>query len=168
MPYADKEKGLAYLKAYNAKRKDSQKEYNKKYKESNRERIIKNGNTWAKNNPIVVKNYVLKRRYGATVQKYNELLENQKGCCAICKIHYSEFERAFHIDHCHKSNKIRGLLCVNCNTALGHFKEDVNLLEQAGKDSCFLNTDSKKGLAKFRSDINHLQSAIKYLSLNSE
>lgn len=35
MPYADREKGLAYLKAYNAKRKESRKEYNKKYKELN-------------------------------------------------------------------------------------------------------------------------------------
>ena len=35
------------------------------------------------------------------------------------------------VDHCHKTNKVRGILCTNCNLALGHFKDDVSLLEYA-------------------------------------
>jgi len=37
------------------------------------------------------------------------------------------------VDHCHTSNKIRGLLCTNCNTSLGGFKESVSNLENAVK-----------------------------------
>lgn len=166
MPYADKEKQLAYFKLYNAKRKDSRKEYNQKYSKIHRERIAKVNNAWIKNNPLLVKNYRLKRKYGTTIEEYIELLEKQNGLCAICKAHHSEFGKALHLDHCHISNKVRGLLCVNCNTALGHFKEDISILQTAiEKDRCFLSTDSKKGLTKLRGDINNLKSAIKYLTV---
>ena len=168
MPYADKEKAKAYRRLYNEKNKVFKKEYNRKYRELNREKLRDMANGWAKNNPLVVKNYILKRRYGVSVEIYNELLNKQNGCCAICGIHYTKFKRSMHIDHCHESNKIRGILCVNCNTALGHFKENIGLLQQAIKNgNMFLNSNNKKGLSKFCSDINNLQIAIIYLSANN-
>lgn len=162
MPYADKEKQKAYFKAYKEKRKEFYKEYNKKYKEENREKINQLANNWAKNNKPVVQGYILRRRYGIGVDEYNRLFELQNGRCAICQIHQSEFTRAFHVDHCHKSNKIRGLLCVNCNTALGHFKEKIEIIELAIVEKYF-NVQAQKGAAKFGYQMKVMKSAIEYL-----
>ena len=63
---------------------------------------------------------------------YDSMLESQNGVCKICNS--SETGRGdqwFVVDHCHKTNKIRGLLCNTCNRALGLFKDDISYLEQA-------------------------------------
>jgi hypothetical protein len=51
----------------------------------------------------------------------------QKGCCAICGRNESQFKRRLTIDHCHKTNKLRGLLCTNCNAAIGNINDDAEL-----------------------------------------
>lgn len=55
------------------------------------------------------------RFYGLTVEDYNRLLEAQQGGCALC----GRTTLKLHIDHDHDTGQVRGLLCVNCNTALG-------------------------------------------------
>jgi len=62
----------------------------------------------------------------------------QNNLCLICKkpeTTKNKFGTIFplSIDHCHKTNKIRGLLCMQCNTTLGRFKHDIELLKQAIK-----------------------------------
>lgn len=77
------------------------------------------------------------RRYGATVDEVIGLSEKQDHCCAICGVHKDDICHATFkhnplvIDHCHTTGKIRGLLCSNCNTLLGHAKDDVRILAQA-------------------------------------
>ena len=71
----------------------------------------------------------LKRKYKITEEDYKKMYEQQKGCCAICQKQI-EF-RKLCVDHSHKSNKVRGLLCTSCNLALGSFKDDILLLENA-------------------------------------
>lgn len=68
--------------------------------------------------------------YGISLNEYHQLLESQKGVCAICKSVCSSGRRLA-IDHCHKTNRIRGLLCGHCNQSLGKFKEDITILKQA-------------------------------------
>lgn len=53
--------------------------------------------------------------------------------CAICNLHQAELSLTLAVDHCHKTGKIRGLLCVNCNQGIGKFKDSVFLLEAAIK-----------------------------------
>lgn len=76
-------------------------------------------------------------KYGITNHTFDEMLSNQNNQCAICKIDHDEWKEQsgtrFCIDHCHSSKKIRGLLCMKCNTALGHFKDDVVSLQNAIK-----------------------------------
>lgn len=57
----------------------------------------------------------LKRNYNITVEQYNEMLEKQNGCCAICERPRELFERRLSVDHNHATNEIRGLLCTYCN-----------------------------------------------------
>lgn len=73
-----------------------------------------------------------KRMYGISLEDYNKMLKNQNEVCAICsKVCITG--RALAVDHCHKTGKIRGLLCAHCNTALGRFNDDPVMLEKAIK-----------------------------------
>lgn len=71
-------------------------------------------------------------KYGITIQQYNEMLISQNGQCAICgSTDPAGRGSNFHIDHCHDSNTVRGLLCANCNTAIGLFRESTEHLSSA-------------------------------------
>lgn len=69
----------------------------------------------------------LKQMYNISIDEYQEMYENQKGKCAICK---NPFE-VLHVDHCHNSNKIRGLLCHNCNIGIGNLQDSIQILQSA-------------------------------------
>jgi hypothetical protein len=62
---------------------------------------------------------------------YNKQFSKQKGCCTICGRHESEFKRRLNIDHDHETNKLRGLLCSNCNAGIGNLQDDAELLLKA-------------------------------------
>ena len=72
----------------------------------------------------------LKSRYGITEEDYELMSANQNNCCAICK---QKSEINLSVDHCHKTGIVRGLLCRNCNLALGYLKDDTNRIESAIK-----------------------------------
>lgn len=61
---------------------------------------------------------------------YQELLEIQEGRCGICNKHHTEFNKRFSIDHCHKTNRIRGLLCYSCNTKLGFVEKYIKAIAE--------------------------------------
>lgn len=65
--------------------------------------------------------------YGITKDDYDRMYEECGGHCPICKKYYE----LLHIDHCHKDGHVRGLLCNSCNTGLGKFNDDIELLERA-------------------------------------
>lgn len=65
-------------------------------------------------------------KYDMTTEDYNRMFDEQNGGCAICQKNISLV-----VDHCHNTNRVRGLLCNHCNTALGMFEDDVDRLQQA-------------------------------------
>jgi len=71
--------------------------------------------------------------------EYDKMFLKQKGRCKICGERVKKYRLS--LDHCHKTGKIRGLLCNNCNLALGNFKDNVRFLKKAIK---YLNDSSKK------------------------
>ena len=82
------------------------------------------------------RNEHLKRSYGITIDDYEILFNKQNGYCAICKRHQLEVKKTFHVDHCHITGKVRGLLCDDCNTGIGKLKENkfifINAIEYLG------------------------------------
>ena len=68
--------------------------------------------------------------FGLTFQEYEDLLEAQNGLCAICKEKCLSGRRLA-VDHDHVTGKVRGLLCLNCNTLLGKAHDDIDLLKRA-------------------------------------
>lgn len=89
----------------------------KRWREKNIERHADNHARW---------------KYGVEHGSYDAMLAAQGGVCAICSTDKpgSRLNR-FHIDHCHKSTVVRGLLCEHCNRGLGMFKDDPALLGRA-------------------------------------
>jgi Recombination endonuclease VII len=75
--------------------------------------------------------YHLKRKYGLTIRQYDDLLHAQKGRCAICGTDKPGHYRRFVVDHCHESGGVRGLLCERCNTGLGYYNHEPQLLSKA-------------------------------------
>lgn len=74
----------------------------------------------------------MKSVYGIDAQQYKTLLENQKGLCAICGTARPETPSGtWCIDHDHVTGEIRGLLCFLCNSGLGHFRDRIDLIENA-------------------------------------
>lgn len=84
---------------------------------------------WRVANPKKVKNGKLKYYWGISIDEYERMLNEQGGVCAICGTKPSE--RYLAIDHNHKTDSRRGLLCMECNTGLGKFKESVETMNKA-------------------------------------
>lgn len=74
-----------------------------------------------------------KRNYGITCDDYELMLDEQDHKCAICKgegfiMDYGKHQLKLVVDHCHTTGAVRGLLCHNCNRALGLLKDDIERL----------------------------------------
>lgn len=83
------------------------------------------------------RNWMLKARYGLSLERHAEMLKEQGFVCAICKTE-EEFlnsrtgrKQELSVDHCHETDRVRGLLCVGCNRGLGYFKDSKEALRAA-------------------------------------
>ncbi|WP_339754204.1 endonuclease VII domain-containing protein [uncultured Marinobacter sp.] len=71
----------------------------------------------------------LRSQYGINAEQHRKFLEAQNGSCAIC---LASFEgRRTCVDHCHKSGRVRGLLCAKCNSAIGFLSDSTDALRRA-------------------------------------
>jgi len=117
----------------------------RKYCKAHPEKVYAACMQWRKNNPEKFKKiqerfYVKKQdttyyadshrksSYGIGQEQFNEIRKSQKNRCKICNL---KFVKTPHIDHSHKTGKIRGLLCRLCNSVLGYVKEDRKILQAA-------------------------------------
>ena len=76
------------------------------------------------------------KKHGLSIDDYNRIKSEQNSACAICKRpeekkNKSGIPMVLAIDHCHKTGKVRGLLCGTCNGALGWIGDDLEFLERA-------------------------------------
>ena len=71
----------------------------------------------------------LKTQFGITSDDWEAMFQAQKGCCGICgKL---SAKRRLCVDHCHRTNKVRGLLCNSCNRGLGYLGDDIERLQKS-------------------------------------
>lgn len=84
---------------------------------------------WRKNDPRGVQRTALKNLYGITLEQWDRMLLRQGGRCAICEQPCPDL----HVDHCHATGKIRGLLCGSCNNGLGRFADEPERLRAAAR-----------------------------------
>lgn len=112
---------------------------NKEYRKNNKEKL-KVYERSRRSNPERLeydRQRYYQRKYGITRDEYNKMREDQAYRCKICGTHESVHKARWcghlHVDHCHSTGNIRGLLCKPCNTALGGFRDNIRYLETAIK-----------------------------------
>ena len=103
---------LEYAKQHRPKTKEARSAYMKAYNLKNKDRI---------------RDAKFQRKYGLTLTEYDLLWEKQGRKCYVCWA----TDRTFHLDHCHKTNKVRGILCSQCNHAIGLFQDNPNHMRRA-------------------------------------
>jgi hypothetical protein len=69
-------------------------------------------------------------QYGITLEEYNRLFILQNGKCAICSVSQ---DKSLDVDHCHKTNKVRGLLCRKCNLGIGFMQDNPEICKKASE-----------------------------------
>lgn len=72
----------------------------------------------------------IKKEYGLSKNEYLQLVHDQWSCCKLCNKHIPDHFK-LHVDHCHDTNKVRGLLCGKCNQGIGLLNHDIELLRKA-------------------------------------
>jgi hypothetical protein len=75
--------------------------------------------------------YRFRNNFGIDIATYERMAKQQGRLCAICGKDDRKLRNRLAVDHCHKTGKVRGLLCNQCNLALGAFQDDPMILEAA-------------------------------------
>lgn len=90
---------------------------------------------WRIAHPKHVRKYNLRAFYGISPEEVPRLRKLQKNKCKICQVRFNGkvWTRKPNVDHCHRTKVVRGLLCTNCNKALGLFKDSLPRLKNAVK-----------------------------------
>ncbi len=110
-----------YWKQYRLKNKDKRNLDNKRYKLKNKDKIKASR-----------RHQRFKEYYNLTLDAYNKILIKQEYKCACCGIDLKLLStKDIHVDHCHKTLKIRGILCRWCNWTLGASREEIHRLKSA-------------------------------------
>lgn len=126
----NKDKYRGYAEKYRRLNKEKHLEVVRKYnsrEDVKQKRKVKTKNDYNKN-----RNKHLMRCYGIGIEEYTEIEKSQGGCCAICGAKPEDCPRGvLYVDHDHKTDEVRGLLCSNCNTLIGMSFENKNILFSA-------------------------------------
>ena len=129
---ADREGYNAYMREYNSKNQPIRERKAKAVREANPEYAERRKTLETLSRADHEKHWSLKRKYGIGLDDWTRIKDSQSNSCAVCGVHESESgKKGLAVDHCHTEGQVRGLLCGNCNTGLGQFKDDVALLQKA-------------------------------------
>jgi hypothetical protein len=134
MPYKDKEKRKEYIKKHRQLNKEKYKIWDKNnYLKHIDERKIK-AKIWREKNKEEIainhkKNWYFKK-YGITLEERNNRIQSQNNKCMICGEEF-KYSKNIHVDHDHKTGKLRDMLCDYCNGGLGLFRDNVETLQKA-------------------------------------
>lgn len=107
------------------------------WREANHERVRAQNAEWIRNNRgrfrELCRGGHLQRKYGITTAQWETLFDAQGRRCANleCRADAPGSKSGWHVDHCHITGEIRGILCHHCNTGLGSFRDDPALLRGA-------------------------------------
>jgi hypothetical protein len=101
------------------------------WRKNNLPKLAAYSKQWRAENPRLAKDYSLQALYGVPLGTYDLLLTKQQGRCAICQSDNPGGRGDFHIDHCHRTKTIRGLLCHGCNVGIGSLQHSEDILLSA-------------------------------------
>lgn len=127
-----------YKKEWRKLNPDKAKQHNKTWREKtlnrariyykeNRETLLKNSKKWREANKHKIKNKYLKYQYGITTEQYDQILDDQNCCCKLCGSSPIKYPV---VEHCHKTGRIRGIVCQKCNMAIAAVENNQHLLNK--------------------------------------
>ncbi len=141
------EKEREYQRQYHIKNRDKKLKYALNYRLRNRESILRYKREWYHRNRDEMLKYwkkynsenkqrrrwiVTRCKYGVTESTFNSMLTSQDGRCAICDVEFTKAQKRLpHIDHCHDTGRVRGLLCHKCNAGIGFLQHSPKILVDA-------------------------------------
>ena len=99
------------------------------YYSRNTEKVRRKTSEYQRNHPEMRNKKNLKhtlKKFNLTIDDYNKMFKEQDGRCGCCGKHQSELEKRLHIDHCHDTDKVRGLLCWECNASIGKLGDNLD------------------------------------------
>jgi hypothetical protein len=109
-------------------------EYGRTYYAENRDLVLERNRQKYAENPDKDRDKHLRRKYGMTLEQFDEKLEAQGGRCPICETDKpGGAGNRFHVDHDHKTMQIRKLLCIKCNAVVGYADDDPDRLVRAAE-----------------------------------
>jgi hypothetical protein len=131
-----KERAAANRKVIYWKNVEEERRKLREYHHQNKEMKSASFKKWAEANKPAIRNKRLERVYGLSNEKYIEMFDEQHGLCAICGeeqqgVTKEGNTRFLCVDHCHKTGKVRQLLCVKCNTGIGQLNDDTGIMMKA-------------------------------------
>lgn len=127
-----REKNKDRQRQYRIKRKKEREEANKRYDSTDngkerrltyRKKRVESGKAFE---------YHIMTKYKLSIADYNRMKDQQNNSCKICFVEFVD-RRSTHIDHCHKTGAVRGLLCPRCNMLVGCIETGANLVSRAEK-----------------------------------
>jgi hypothetical protein len=114
---------------------EDHKAHKKELRDKSKDRYNKAKREWRKNNKeknaIQMKKDSLKRMYGLSLEKLDEMIVSQENKCPICQQQFDERAHKYHVDHDHTTGRVRAVLCVQCNLGLGRFCDNTDSLKRA-------------------------------------
>lgn len=105
------------------KNKEAGRRKAREYYRKNRDAILQK----LRDNPDARKDANLRQKYGISLSEWNGMLQKQRGRCSICRSSFVSTSQ-IHVDHCHRTERVRSLLCFNCNGMLGHARDNEETL----------------------------------------
>lgn len=133
-------------KSYHSACKGCERSMTKDWYERNKDKATENVRNWRNKNKSYIKQYreenrqkhykqEVVRKYGVHTEWFDEQIEIQGNSCKCCKrgFRWGDKQTTPHVDHCHESNEVRGILCNRCNTVLGLCNDDVGLLSELAR-----------------------------------
>jgi hypothetical protein len=128
----NKEEMRERSRAWQAANPEKVKASKKREYEKNKARYLAYNKTQYDRKSYVARNRRAQGMIFAPGQTEESMLSEQNGVCALCPREISlDVPRSLHVDHCHETGRVRGLLCHKCNPGLGQFEDDPERLERA-------------------------------------
>ncbi len=122
---ANREVACERTAQWRAKNPEKAKGANDAWRSANFDKAAAGQKQWRSRNPdrVLTKNL---KQYGLDAASFHKMSESQSGLCLICH-EVCPSRKRLSVDHCHTTKKVRGLLCLQCNMAVGHMRDNPQL-----------------------------------------